>query len=282
MGSSIYLDPARDDGKGVSVMAGCAIRRAALAGLIFLMCYRVTTAEPGLLQEGISRLEQAVADWDGTQMGKAAEMLRHAAETGGQEPRAYYWLAAAHYQLAAFFLHGRSEDQNPQRGKEQVDLGLAAAEQAVELAPDDAESLILRGVLSGMKIQEGLWQALTLGPRVEADRNRALELAPENPRVHYLTGLSLWFAPEGFGDRGRALEQFLKAETLFEQEAGRPAGPYEPRWGRVQNLAFIGDVYSSQGDIERARDYYRRALALNPGEALASQRMKELEAKNKP
>jgi len=37
------------------------------------------------------------------------------------------------------------------------------------------------------------------------------------------------------------------AEELVAGEAGRPAGPLEPRWGRSSCLAFIGKTYGALG-----------------------------------
>ena len=63
----------------------------------------------------------------------------------------------------------------------------------------------------------------TQGPKVGKDRKKALALDANNPRVHYLTGVSFWFAPEILGGSDKALEHLKIAEALFEKEEKREA-----------------------------------------------------------
>jgi tetratricopeptide (TPR) repeat protein len=109
------------------------------------------------------------------------------------------------------------------------------------------------------------------------DRSKALELDPTNPRVHYLTGMSFWYAPEILGGKDKALSHLLKAEQLFLREASEEHHPLDPRWGQDLCLAFIGDIYRNKKNISTAREYYQKALALNPEDPVAKNGIQKLQ-----
>ena len=39
---------------------------------------------------------------------------------------------------------------------------------------------------------------------------------------------------------------------------------------------FLGDLWTSKGDVEKARSYYEQALAKNPGNAALHEKLNEL------
>ena len=92
---------------------------------------------------------------------------------------------------------------------------------------------------------------------------------PDNPRVLYLDGMSRFYGPSLLGGKSQALELLLAAEKLFAAEAGKPADPVEPRWGRSTCLVYIGRTYEALGKPAEAEAYYRKALAVNPRDRLA-------------
>jgi tetratricopeptide (TPR) repeat protein len=134
----------------------------------------------------------------------------------------------------------------------------------------------MRGVLRGILIKMKPLRALTQGPKVGKDRKKALSIDRDNPRVHYLTGVSFWFAPEILGGSGKALEHLLKAEKLFEKEKQKEKDKILPSWGHSTCLAFVGDIYLSKNKKDKAHDYYEKALIVNPDDPLALKGIKKI------
>lgn len=224
-----------------------------------------TPTAQAMVAEGIRTLNQAYDQWSRPGFEQAVEIFKTAAAQEPGQAYGYYWQGAAWFFLASYDLQAREQDKNPGRGAAAAAAGVRVLTQAIALDPGFSESYALRGVLRGMLIQLNPWAVFTQGPGVQSDRDRALALDPANPRVHYLTGISLWKAPEIFGGGSQqALAHFLKAEELFARESGRPRRPLDPVWGRSTCLSFIGDVYARQGDRAAAERYYRKALEQNP------------------
>jgi len=230
-----------------------------------------------LLREGVAAFNQAIASWDESDFNRASEIFKQAAAEEPKNHLPFYWQGATAFQFATYYLYGRPRDRNPKQAQRKVETGLSALDTALRLNPKDSESYALRGVLRGLKIQFDFWSMFALGPGVQSDRNQALKFNPDNPRVHYLTGVSFWFSPKILGEHGRALDHLLKAENLFAAEAVRPRLPLQPTWGYAPCLVFIGDIYAAQKNTGRAQAYYRKALQIHPGDELAKLQLNKLE-----
>lgn len=262
---------------------GNAIRSMVLGGSLLLgtNLQAAGPAEPALLQ-GIAQLDQAVHTWDPQALLAAAQTFQQAVTLDPQSAVAQYWLGAAHYHLATYFLYARPGDRDPKAGEAQVDAGVRALRQATQLDPQASESFALLGVLQGMKLQLNVWTALSNGPAIEANRNQALKLDPDNPRVHFLTGVSMWFAPEILGEREQALVHLLRAEQLFAVEHDRSPAPLEPTWGYSTCLTFLGDVYARRQEATRAYAYYQKALLIDPADQRALEQLETFSRSAKP
>jgi len=63
---------------------------------------------------------------------------------------------------------------------------------------------------------------------------KAKSLQPDNPRIYYLKGNSVYYTPKMFGGGARnALVQFEKAEALYKKESKEDI--FKPYWGEEQN-----------------------------------------------
>ncbi|MES1197935.1 MAG: hypothetical protein ABUL41_01505 [Chitinophagaceae bacterium] len=70
------------------------------------------------------------------------------------------------------------------------------------------------------------------GQEASAQLKRGMELNPNNPRLYYLQGMSVFNTPEQFGGgKSKAKPVFEKAVTLFKAEQIKPL---YPRWGQKQ------------------------------------------------
>jgi len=67
---------------------------------------------------------------------------------------------------------------------------------------------------------------------------KAKTIQPDNPRIYYLKGNSVYYTPKMFGGGAKnALPEFEKAETLFAKESKDDI--YKPFWGEKQNDEMI-------------------------------------------
>lgn len=130
--------------------------------------------------------------------------------------------------------------------------------------PTHAEAHALRGTSIGDRI-EGAFGGIVMGRRASASLDRAAELAPENPRVALQRGIGFFFTPKAFGGgMVRAEAELRRARQLFDNGDAAEVWPY---WGRVDALAWLGQVLAETGRPEEARAVYKEALALAPGHA---------------
>lgn len=74
------------------------------------------------------------------------------------------------------------------------------------------------------------WQ--TYGQEASADLEEGLKLDPNNPRLYYLKGMSVFNTPEAFGGgKANAKPLFEKAVSLYKTEEPKPLHPH---WGGPQ------------------------------------------------
>jgi tetratricopeptide (TPR) repeat protein len=241
-----------------------------------------TPTAHALILEGVQVMDQAYDHWNRVEFEQSTDIFQQAIDADPKNYLASYWKGAALFYLASYFLHAHEKEKDSKQGAAAVAEGIRVLTQAIDKNSDFSESYALRGVLRGMNIQLNPWSVLTQGPAVETDRKRALALNADNPRVHYLTGVSLWMAPEIFGGGGKeALKHFLKAEELYAIEIRREKSRLDPAWGYSTCLSFIGDVYAKQGERKEAYQYYQKALFQNAQDLRAQEGLEQLARVNK-
>lgn len=120
---------------------------------------------------------------------------------------------------------------------------------------DFAEALALQArcqsLLAGLKP----WKAPLLAPRSRLLAERALAVAPRNPRVLLLGALA-------DKERGRALAALRRAIDAFEAERERVAAT--PSWGAPEAYLQLARAQIDNGDAAGARSALERALLLAP------------------
>ena len=109
----------------------------------------------------------------------------------------------------------------------------------------------ITGVMSGMR-----W-----GRRASETLDRALELAPGDPRTLYLKGVNQLMAPGPFGNKEEARRNLEAAVARFAE--GAPEGAFW--WGEPEAHAFLGLSHAREKERDQARAAYERALELEPG-----------------
>ena len=74
------------------------------------------------------------------------------------------------------------------------------------------------------------WQ--TYGQEASADMEEGLKLDPNNPRLYYLKGMSVFNTPEAFGGgKANAKPLFENAVAFYKTEKPKPLYPH---WGQSQ------------------------------------------------
>lgn len=169
---------------------------------------------------------------------------------------AYYYMGYSAYRLGSAF-YGMDE----KTADRYRDEAIRHLEKATEIDGRFAEAVALLGNCYGMKAT-GFFSGMKYGPKSQRELDKAIELAPDNPRVRLIYGISFMFKPSVFGGSlERAIEEMEKAAALF---ADRTAGnELYPEWGRAEVYAWLGQACERNDDFSRAEQYYRRALEVD-------------------
>lgn len=135
-------------------------------------------------------------------------------------------------------------------------------EKLVRQEPSNAEVHALLGSVYGGQISLNPMSGMTLGSRVDEVLAKAAMLDPENPRVALQAAASAYYTPQQYGGGiDKAEEKLKQAEALFAKE---PRQKPWPNWGRMDLLAWKGQILAARKDFAGARAVYERALALQP------------------
>jgi hypothetical protein len=194
-----------------------------------------------------------------------------AADDAHERQRGYYSaLAAWRLALVAADRPGSAPDTaDAQRCVRELDPLL-------EAQADDAEGLALRAACAWLPLAGAGLHVPFAGHRPRKDLERALELAPRNPRVLLIDALADYRLPASQGgNRERAVPKLRKAVAAFEAE--RAGGPEPlPGWGAAEAYCALARALMDHGDGVGARDALEHALLLVPDYAQARQLMAKI------
>ncbi len=159
----------------------------------------------------------------------------------------------------------RDVDRQTKRRHERIRKPLLEEAEAlmkarIETDPNDAEAHLILSQVFQARIT-GTMSGMRFGRRAGETRDRALELAPGDPRALYLKGVSQLMAPGPFGNREEARHNLEAAVARFAE--GAPEGVFW--WGEPEAHAFLGLSYARESQRDEARAAYDRALELEPG-----------------
>lgn len=247
------------------------IRTSAIALLAIIQIAAADPAGERQLHAGVKTFQEAYRKWDADGFAMAAGQFKQSPASA----LSHYWRGVAHFHR---MLQLRS--QHPPREKsahDSMDQAIAAFEDAVRLDAHHAESHALLGTLYGMKIDGSFLRGMRYGPRVQDHQKLALAHGAKNPRVRYLLGAARFHTAHDRADFRMALATLLDAEKLFAAESAKPpAEPTAPRWGASSCLTFIGRTHLALGDRKQAAAYFRKALAMHPGDHIARRELDAL------
>lgn len=161
-----------------------------------------------------------------------------------------------------------SSDQIAQRCVQEADAALAAQ-------ADFAGALALRSACEAAPLADSAGHALFGAHRLRKDLERALQLAPHDPRVLLIDAMNDYqLSAAAGGNKERALPKLRQAVAAFESE--RAGVEPLPGWGAAEAYLYLGSDLLDHNDPVAARDAIEHALLLAPEFAQARRLMAKI------
>ena len=233
-----YLIPALLFASALATPAQAALKASELADRAAVIEFAAHTGDLGYLAE-------------------ISEVLANEKARGDAQKLVHYYAALAAYRAAELdtdidFRMGVLLDRCIEQGKK-----------AIRLDREFADALALVGACHGLAASRQPLSAIIAGNFSARELKKAVSMAPENPRVLLLNGITLL---RRFDDPTRlqlAREQLLAAVDAYESFADlyRPGAP---GWGEEQAHFWLANVAVRLGDKVAARDHLEQALLIAP------------------
>ncbi len=126
-----------------------------------------------------------------------------------------------------------------------------------------AEALALQSACLALQSTLDPWRSPLAAALSQARIDKALKLAPDNPRVLLLGALGARERPQFFGgDTQQAFQLMLQAVSAFERPIDPAAGL--PAWGAADAFTYLAQDYLTRGKALAARNVLERALLVAP------------------
>ena len=173
----------------------------------------------------------------------------------------HYYIALADYRIADHLL--AADEKNKGAASEHLKTTVEHLRKATEINPQAAEAYALLSSAYGRQIGLNPAKGIVLGRRAQKALKKAVQLAPDNPRVVLCMAIRDFNTPGMFGgSKEKGLQGFQRAAELFAEE--EPTDPIHPAWGHSRTYAWLGLAYQDQGELALARAAFAKALAINP------------------
>jgi hypothetical protein len=208
-----------------------------------------------------------------------ASALRHLREalggTRAQDPLRGYYAGLLDWRLAQLAQHadaaaGETAAHFAQQCVTELDTALA-------IQADFAEGLALRSACLATPMQSAGTHAPFAARRARKDLERALQLAPRNPRVLLLDAMGDYeLAADQGGNKDRALPKLRQAVAAFEAE--RRENEPVPGWGVAEAWLLLARDLFDHGDPVASRDALEHALLIAPEYAQARRLLSKITA----
>jgi tetratricopeptide (TPR) repeat protein len=177
-----------------------------------------------------------------------SEQLASPAES--DDPLRSYYAAFANYRLAML------ESVRGNGGaRAAIERCVENLNRALKARRDFPEALALHAACLETRAEQKPWTAPLSASKRSSHIERALKLAPKNPRVLLLDALET-------RDASQAVAQLKRAVNAFEaerQDVGRAPG-----WGAAEAYLELGRTYLHLGEVLEARQAFERALIIAP------------------
>jgi tetratricopeptide (TPR) repeat protein len=197
-----------------------------------------------------SRVQYAWYTEDARDLAAVEKRLSALADT---DPQRSYYLALIQLREAQI-----SPDE-PTGGRAAASC-ISSADEALALRPTDAEVLAVQSLC--MNLRSRTRSVPFAGSRSRAQMERAVQLAPKDPRVRLLAAQLSYETAKSTKERAQQLAPFQSAVDAFELE--RQGLEHIPAWGAAEAWGGLAKVYLDRGDAIAARSALEHALLLMP------------------
>ncbi len=217
-----------------------------------------------MIVEGKTDIEAAVAAWDLPKMITVRGYFERLLTLEQSPEIIHYHIAYADFRIVGFYFAGDDLEDS----KKYINDGIEHLEFALDINDADAEAHILLSSLYGNKIAVKPILGMTLGIKSASHADKAVKLAPENPRVAFLSGTNAYYTPRMFGGgKEKALQYLNKAAGYFK--TFHPASDLAPDWGLVDTYVYLGLVNLKLQNYSEAEKNLNLCLELAPNNGWA-------------
>lgn len=196
----------------------------------------ISKPKPLTEREKIDRfLKRYLSTWDTCSNPKVKTQLYRGFEQLAVKDTSYWttqYYAGFYLALTTFSYIDSANQEN------WYDRALMYTERAIKLNPNESESVLLKGMILGMKIGSNPELGKTLGPQSSMLYAEAKKLNPENPRVYLELGESAMYTPEQYGGGKKiAVDNLTKAVEKFK--TFKYSDPLLPHWGEERAKSIL-------------------------------------------
>jgi tetratricopeptide (TPR) repeat protein len=187
--------------------------------------------------------------------------LSAAAEKASGDADAQYRLALASSYLAEIALELRDKAAAERAAK----TGIAAAERAVALKPDNAEYFRVLGTLYGQVIPANVLLGISYGKKAEDAIAKAIALDGKSAQAYLARGIGNYYKPEMFGGGAEpAIQDLRRAIELKPTSA--------------EAYLWLGLALRKMHHNAEAREAFAKSLELNPARVWTKQQLEKTPA----
>ena len=216
------------------------------------------------------RIEYAYFTADANALRNLILATQNSLAKGSSGVLAHYQRGQAQYRLGQLL-----ETQNDAKAAEAFSGCIEALGKAIDADKLFADGYALQSAchtnLAALKGRKVVVDLTLGGSRLD----KALKLAPKNPRVALFDALNDYERPHGGGgDRKGACSKFEKVAQLFDAVDETRL----PGWGAADAYLYVGRCLSEEGDVLGARNALERALIIAPDFAAARAELRRVVA----
>lgn len=249
----------------INLTNGTMMRYTPIITLLTLLSFSLpaqaqTTME--LFLRGKELLDDGSNRKDIDQLLDARAIFEQILENDSLPTLAHYYAASVSSDIANT-LADRKESGSKREIRAHINYSIDHLETAVEMDETFAEGWALLSTSYAQKITVNPLNAVSLRRKYNRAMSRAIELEPGNPRIILLKAIMDYNIPGILGgDKDHAIAELNRAASILLEEVVE--NPVMPSWGLDHAHARLGIAYMDQGELEKARSSFERALEINP------------------
>lgn len=208
---------------------------------------------PTVLQVAEAQLEDGRANLDAGTLMAARRIFEDCTRQDAKNAQCYYDMGRTDSYIAD--IQERHKDKRA--AQEAIDSAIENTRRSIDFNARVADAHALLAELYGRKIgYGGVFTGMRMGPKAQAETQRALELDPNDPRIYIVIGRRQLYSPRMFGgDIEKAIESFRKATTV------------DPHCD--ESFVWLAIAYDKKGDFSAAKAAADEALRLNNRNVIA-------------